>query len=281
MPNGEISSFELRHSSFSLWAAILDCIPRGIAQLYGRRAGLGTFIMSDDTTAEEQFIDFKCPGCGEQVSFPKTCAGRAQECFNCNEPVIVPVSGDQGGRVPLPIATAHLTLRKFRGADWKDLMQLFSDDEFFDAAPVKLDGEERVARWLEADAVVKLTSPGTPFILAVQALETPKVIGFLTLRFSDADRLQAVLDLVLHRDSQRHGLGAEAMTGALGFCFKDIALHRVQGFCGSSNTAACRLFEKVGMRREAEFVRDHKVKDQWANTAAYAILREEFEPAAK
>ena len=35
------------------------------------------------------------------------------------------------------------------------------------------------------------------------------------------------------------------------------------------------------MRREAEFVRDHKVKDQWANTAAYAILREEFEPAAK
>ncbi len=34
------------------------------------------------------------------------------------------------------------------------------------------------------------------------------------------------------------------------------------------------------MRREAEFVRDHKIGDQWVNTAAYAILREEFDTAA-
>lgn len=265
--------------AFYIWP-ILDCIPRDVAQLYGLRARQSALIMSDDTTSEEQFIDFKCPCCGEQVSFPKACAGLARECFNCNEPVIVPDSGGEGRRIPLPIATARLTLRKFRGADWKDLLQLFSDDEFFAAAPFKLEGEERIARWLEADAVVKLTTPGVPFILAVQAQEGAKVIGCLSLAFSDAERLQAILYIVLHRDFQRRGFGAEAAMGALGFCFKGISLHRVQCYCDSTNAAACRLFEKAGMRREGEFMQDHKVGDQWANTAAYAILREEFDTAA-
>jgi RimJ/RimL family protein N-acetyltransferase len=114
----------------------------------------------------------------------------------------------------------------------------------------------------------------------VQAQEGAKVIGCLSLNFSDAERLQAILYIVLHRDFQRQGFGMEAAMGALGFCFKGISLHRVQGYCDSANVPACRLFEKAGMRREAEFVRDHKVGDQWANTAAYAILREEFETAA-
>jgi RimJ/RimL family protein N-acetyltransferase len=236
--------------------------------------------MNDDTAAEDQFIDFKCPCCGEQISFPATASNSVQECFNCTEPIVVPERGGEGRKIPLPIATPRLTLRKFRGADWKDLLQLFSDDEFFDAAPFKLDGEEQIAQWLEQDTVVKLTSPGVPFILAVQTNENAKVIGLLTLSFSDAERLQSFLSIVIHRDFQRKGFGTEAALGALGFCFNGIALHRVQGYCDSANTAACRLSEKAGMRREGEFVQSHKVKNQWVNTVAYAILREEFKSAA-
>jgi RimJ/RimL family protein N-acetyltransferase len=232
--------------------------------------------MNDDTAMEDQFIDFNCPNCEAEVSFPATCAGSVQECFDCTEALIVPKSGGVGGRIPLPITTPRLALRKFRGEDWKDLMHLFANEDFFAAAPFKLDSEERIARWLEEDAVVKLTSPGVPFMLAVQALEGARVIGCLSLSFSDAERLQAILYIAIHPEFQRKGLGAEAMIGALGFCFQGISLHRVQGFCESTNTAACRLFEKAGMRREGEFVRDHKVDDQWVNSVAYAVLSEEF-----
>jgi RimJ/RimL family protein N-acetyltransferase len=240
----------------------------------------GAFIMNDETTAEEQFIDFKCPCCGEQVSFPATSGGSVQECVSCSEPIVVPESGGEGRRIPLPIATARLSLRKFHSEDWKALLQLFSDDEFFNAAPFKLDGEERIARWLDEDSAARLTTPGVPLVLAVQAQEGAKVIGLLSLGFSDAERQQAILFIVLHRDFQRRGFGAEAVMGVLGFCFEGISLHRVQGFCNSTNTAACRLAEKAEMRREAEFVRDHKVEGQWANRVAYAILREEFKKAA-
>ena len=138
---------------------------------------------------------------------------------------------------------------------------MFSDEDFFAAAPFKVDGEEQIARWLEADAVVKLTTPGVPFILAVQLQESGKIIGCISLSFSDADRLQAVLYIVVHQDFQRQGFGAEAIKGMLGFCFKGIFLHRVQGYCDSTNAAARGLFEKVGMRREGEFVQDHKVEN--------------------
>jgi RimJ/RimL family protein N-acetyltransferase len=236
--------------------------------------------MNDDTAAEDQFIDFKCSCCGEQVSFPATSADSVQECFNCTNAIIVPERGGRGRQIPLPITTASLTLRKFRGADWKDLTRLFSDDDFFAAAPFKLDGEERIARWLEEDALVKLTSPGVPFILAVQTQESAKVIGCLSLVFSDAERRQAILYIVLQRDFQRRGFGLETARGALGFCFAGLSLHRVQGFCDSTNAAACRLFAKAGMRREGEFVRDRKEGADWVNTVAYAILREEFNKTA-
>ena len=94
---------------------------------------------------------------------------------------------------------------------------MFSNDEFFDAAPFKLDGEEQIARWLEQDAVVKLTMPGVPFVLAMQTQENGKVIGLLTLSFSDAERLQTILHIVLHHEFQRQGLGAEAAVGGAEF----------------------------------------------------------------
>jgi RimJ/RimL family protein N-acetyltransferase len=236
--------------------------------------------MNDDTAADDQFIDFKCPCCGEETSFPATSANSVQECLNCTEAILVPAPGGEGRKIPLPFATSKLTLRKFRGEDWKDMLHLFSDDEFFAAAPFKWENEEQISGWLEEDAVVKLTSPGVPFILAVESKENAKVIGRVSLVFSDAARQQAILSVVIHRDFQPAVMNVAAAVGALEFCFTGIHLHRVQGFCSSTEIAVCELFEKAGMRREGEFVADHKKDDKWANTVAYAILREEFKTAA-
>ena len=236
--------------------------------------------MSDDTATEDQFVDFKCPCCGELVSFPATFAGSVQECVECTGAILVAEKGGEGRPIPLPFSTDKLTMRKFGGQDWKDLLHLFGNEDFFAAAPFKVEGEEEIARWLEEDAVVKLTSRDVPFILAVQSKDSGKVIGIVSLTFSDAARVQAILYVVVHPDYQKQGTGTQAALGALEFCFKGISLHRLQGFCDSTNTSACRMFEKSGMRREGEFVADHKVGEQWANTVAFAMLREEFKPAA-
>lgn len=230
---------------------------------------------------EESFLDFKCPYCGEPVSFPQDCAGFAQECVSCLESLIVPEAGNEIGlKPPIPITTPRLVLRRLTGSDWKDLLELFSDEEMFlydEGNPLE---EEQILRWLESDAAVKLTTPGQPFYLGIQTQDSGKFIGLLTLSFTEPQRRQARLAISLNRDYRRKGFGLEAMTAILRFCFEGIKLHRVTAICDTRNTPARELCEKVGLRREGEFVKDRLVRGEWMSSVWYAALDEEYRGAA-
>jgi RimJ/RimL family protein N-acetyltransferase len=112
------------------------------------------------------------------------------------------------------------------------------------------------------------------FRLAIQLQDGNQLIGHCGLWFPKPS--QAMVNINLHRNYQRKGFGLEAVKALLGFCFWGIKLHRVSASCDSRNTAAGRLFESVGMRREAEFVKDQPMAEGgWSNSIWYAILEEE------
>jgi RimJ/RimL family protein N-acetyltransferase len=218
---------------------------------------------------EESFIDFKCPYCSEPVSFPRESAGFAQACPNCTQSLIVPDDGSEVGyQIPLPIATPRLLMRRLAGSDWKDLLEIISDEEFFryqDGVPLDEDG---VLHWLESDAHVKLTTADQTFYLGVQTQDGGKLIGYISLNFT--------VSIGLNRSFQRKGLALEAVEALLGFCFEGLKLHRVAGWSDSRNTAACRLLEKVGLRREGEFLKNRCVHGEWTNTLWFAALDEDY-----
>ena len=226
---------------------------------------------------EENFIDFRCPYCQEMVSFPKESAGFVQACPTCTESLIVPGDGSEIGHlIPLPIKTPRLILRRLAGRDWKDLLELMADEEFFryqEGAPLDEDG---VLRWLESDAHVKLTTPDQTLYLGLELREGGKLIGYMSLNFTDPQRLQVALSICLNRKYQRQGFAHEALVALLTFCFEGLRLHRVAGWCDSRNTAASRLLEKAGLRREGEFVKSRWLHGEWANSLWYAMLRDEF-----
>ena len=230
---------------------------------------------------EESFIDFKCPYCGEPVSFPQESAGFAQACPTCTESLIVPDDGSEvGWQIPLPITTARLAIRRLTGRDWQDLLELMSDEELYryhDGAPLDEDG---VLRWLESDAHVKLTTPDQPLFLGIEVQEGGKLIGYMSLNFTDPQRLQVTFSISLNRKFQRQGFAHEALVALLTFCFEGLKLHRVAGWCDGRNTAAVRLLEKAGLRREGEFVRSRWLHGEWANSLWYAMLNEEFSKAS-
>ncbi len=234
---------------------------------------------------EENFIDFNCPYCQGPVSFPQDAAGFIQECPNCAEVLIVPKDGAAaGGALPFPITTERLVLRRLHLEDWKDLLGFLADDELFSYTRPFASDEEGVLRWLDNDQHVKLTTPGQWFSLGIQSRATGKVIGCLMMMFTDAQRLQAEVTAVVSRPHQRQGMATEALAVLLSFCFDGISLHRVTARCDSRHTAACRLLEKVGLRREGEFIQDQQVNGEWANTVWHAILGREYrkpdEPSA-
>jgi ribosomal-protein-alanine N-acetyltransferase len=225
---------------------------------------------------EESFVDFTCPCCGEPVSFPQESAGFAQACPNCTESLIVPDDGSEVGKqIPLPIKTPRLILRRLAAHDWKDLLELMSDEEFFryqDGVPLE---EDRVLHWLESDAHVKLTTPEQPFYLGLEIQDGGKLIGYLSLIFTDPRRLQVTFSIGLNGSFKRQGFALEAVEALLGFCFEGLKLHRVAGWCDSRNVAACRLMEKAEFRREGEFLKNRWVQGEWSNSIWYALLEED------
>ena len=224
---------------------------------------------------EASFIDFKCPYCGDTISFPRETAGYAQACPGCTESVIVPEDGGgEGRKLPVPLTTSRLILRRFAPADWQDLLECLSDEEIYrymDGRPIE---EDDVLRWLERDSQVKFTTPDQAFILGMQAQESGKLIGYVSLGLSEP--LQASLLVVLNRAFQGKGLALEAVEAVLAFCFEGVRLHRVTAWPLSLNAAACKLCENAGLRREGEFVKSKFFDGQWVNVTCYAALREEY-----
>ena len=195
----------------------------------------------------------------------------------CAESLIVPEPGNEIGRKPpIPITTARLILRRFHTGDWKDLLEFLSDEELFtyvEGAPME---EERIIRWLQTDSHVRLTTPNEAFHLGMEVQESSKLIGYLSLWFTDPQRSQAVINLFVNRSFQRMGFATEAVAGVIDFCFTGIKLHRVTAVCDSRNVAVRRLIEKAGMRREGEFLKDKFLNGEWRDSVWYALLEEEY-----
>src|SRR5206468_1720775 len=117
--------------------------------------------------------------------------------------------------LPLPITTPKLVLRRFTPGDWKDLLECAEEES-----------EENILRWLERDSQVKLTTPEQAFFLGIELPAEGKLIGYLSLTFSDPERRQAMLSFSLNKNYQGQDFALEAIHALLGFCFEGISLHR-------------------------------------------------------
>jgi RimJ/RimL family protein N-acetyltransferase len=180
--------------------------------------------------------------------------------------VIVPDDNSgQGQPLPLPLTAERLILRRLRPGDWQDLMACFEENE-----------EEYVTRWLESDTHVHLTTQGQPFYLGAELRDGGRLIGYLSLTFTDAERLQAQVGFKFDPDFDSGDFLAEALDALAGFCFEGIKLHRIAAKCFGSDDPDCKAFEAAGFRREGEFLKDTRVEAGWANSIWYGLLEEEY-----
>ena len=180
--------------------------------------------------------------------------------------VIVPADNSVRGQpLPLPVTAERLLLRRLAPGDWKDLMECLKEAE-----------EDNIIRWLESDGHVRLTTPGQPFCLGVELRDGGKLIGYLSLNFTDDERLQATVSFQFNPNYQQNGFPGEALDALLGFCFEGVKLHRLSSRCFSADAEGCKTLEEAGLRREGEFLKDTRSPEGWLNSIWYALLDEEY-----
>ena len=238
--------------------------------------------MSTETTwernlDEQTYITFPCPKCGNSVEYTEDCAGSAQPCPYCGEDVIVP-RGDkqQGSALPLPIETPRLILRRLQFEDLSDALEILSDPETFQYEERPPMDEDEVKRWLERAVKEKLSDISGQLTLGIVLRDGQKLIGLAWVRYTDSNRQQASVGIQINHGFKRQGFAFEALRATLAFCLRDIGLHRVTVSCDSRNAAAVRLFTKLGMRNEAECLRDQFIEGEWMDSLWFAMTEDEF-----
>jgi [ribosomal protein S5]-alanine N-acetyltransferase len=225
--------------------------------------------MDTNSLDEADFIECACPFCGQQLSFPVTHVSTAQTCIRCMEVVIVPDGGaDTAKKLPLPLTTSRLQLRRFRSDDWKDVREIWYDAD--DPA-----AEEESIHFLGREAKSKL-SEGDYLGLAMEVTSSSKVVGYVSIKYTDDARQQGYIWVQVNPAFRGQGYATEAVSAILAFGFETLRLHRITASFYSQETRYGRLLERVGMRREGEAVEDHFADGKWESTTYYAILASEF-----
>lgn len=179
-----------------------------------------------------------------------------------------------------PLKTERLLLRPITDDDFDDLFAFQSDPE---VARYVL-WETRTEATMRAALAKKvrdtaLEREGDQLSLAVVAPPDDTVIGEVNLVWASERHGLGELGYVFHRGYHGRGYGFEAAREVLRVAFEEAGLHRVIARCDARNTASWRLMAKLGMRREACFVRNEIFKGEWSDELVYAMLAEEWPPA--
>jgi RimJ/RimL family protein N-acetyltransferase len=176
-----------------------------------------------------------------------------------------------------PVTTARLTLRRFQLDDLDDLAVIVGDESvnrYLYTEP--RDRNETLAaleRRLERPDAV---GDDNVLHVAVELLETGRVIGEFMLHWQTDEHLQGEMGGSLHPDVHGRGYASEIYGALLELAFTTYGLHRVVGRCDGRNAASIRSLEKAGLHREAHFVENEFVKGEWTDEVVLAIRASEW-----
>ncbi|GAB2629796.1 GNAT family protein [Streptomyces capparidis] len=176
-----------------------------------------------------------------------------------------------------PIRTERLELRPFAPGDLAAVHACFRVPDVVRHLrwePLDLEG----ARQLLAARLGRsaLRAEGDVLHPAVVLRATGEVIGEVMLQWTSEPDRQGEIGYVLHPRHCGHGYATEAAREMLRLGFEGLRLHRIAASLDAENTASARVVERLGMRREARLVHNHRLKGSWRDELVYAMLEDEW-----
>ena len=121
-----------------------------------------------------------------------------------------------------------------------------------------------------------IADEGEMLVLAVELPETGQMIGEVVLIWTSREHRQGEVGYIFHPDHHGRGYATEATEVVVRLGFEGLGVHRLIGRLDGRNTASARVLERLGMRKEAQFVQNEFVKGEWADEAVYAMLEDEW-----
>lgn len=175
--------------------------------------------------------------------------------------------------------TERLYARDFVREDADGVFEYAGDIESSGFQSFSPESYEDVVKFVESRLAEQIKPERSFYDLVLCLKDTDEMVGAMGI-YLDEDRRQAELGYNLKKRFWRQGYATEAAKGFLRFAFLGLDLHRVTSRCDDQNEASYRVMERIGMRREAHFIKGVYTtvfgKKGWRSTYHYAILQKEF-----
>ena len=182
----------------------------------------------------------------------------------------------------LTIKTDRLILRPFEKTDLEEVLNYYA-----------LPDVQRYLDWKARDKTeaktafdsmrkqTRLTRPGDVLTFAIVRKADSRVLGHISLRYTDATAAQGEIRFAVGPTFRGKGFGAEAVKAAITFAFETFRLHRVFARTAGENEASARLLKSIGMRLEAHY-REHALfQGDWDEELHFAVLDREWMRGSK
>jgi RimJ/RimL family protein N-acetyltransferase len=185
----------------------------------------------------------------------------------------------QNHTVTQTIETARLILRPFKKDDFEAVHSYASVPENVKYMVWGPNDEEATRKFLSGCEEKWRTQPIYEYDFAIVSKSDIKVIGGCGI-YLNKERTEAMLGWILHRDYWKQGLMVEAASELLRFGFEELKLHRIYSTCSTENYGSYRVMEKLGVRREAHFLKNRfgrlNNEKKWYDEYHYAMLEDDW-----
>ncbi len=180
----------------------------------------------------------------------------------------------------LRMETERLIVRRFEERDVPDILEYSRHEASDEHRRRNVDWEpteESVRQWWTPMIAMKPEEAIQWLSLVVELESRRRVIGnigFNAKRIEDS--FQGQIGWILGKAYEGRGYATEAATALLDYLFRTVGFHRVYAMTSPDNRRSWRLMERLGMRREAHFVKNCHHDSGWTDEYVYAILAEEW-----
>jgi RimJ/RimL family protein N-acetyltransferase len=183
------------------------------------------------------------------------------------------------------IETERLTLRRFRKSDLASFMAYRNDREVARYQTWESITRAEAVRFIAQQRRNRPGVPGRWFQFAAEVKTDGALAGdcALLVMKSEPELTPALrpgtlgeIGYTFAREYQKKGLATEAARAIVDFAFETLGLSRVIATADCRNTSSIALMERIGMRREAHFIRSAWFKGEWCDEYSYAVLRDEW-----
>ncbi|GIO23823.1 GNAT family N-acetyltransferase [Oceanobacillus sp. J11TS1] len=168
--------------------------------------------------------------------------------------------------------TERLFIRPFKSGDLQDVFHIYNNDDIckylLHDKWTDENMQERFREKLDNHALSRDTS------LSLAVVHDNRVIGDLSVWYTEMkDTVE--IGYSFSKEAKGKGYATEAVGNLVKKLFTDFNVHRIQANLDARNEASQKLCERIGMRKEAHFIKDFWNKGEWTDSIVYGMLYSE------